>query len=301
MGGVGGKIMFAAFMNQAKAVMATEQFRELAKEVGIVIGKEIISTAGEKLKEYMKQRNENMEDGMNSDQSFNHEKSKYDDINKEYSEEFKNQNINWGNIAKDFFKNTFSNMEDIFGLDDNELYSNFKEYKAFLEGDITDEEEIVLINKLYLVIDDIIGDRGLEKSIGEENYKTLLTIIIKHSMSVSREIYKYGKNRINEFQMKENMKTLYENYVLTILDFVKHNQFVKEHGLTVLMLAFGPKVALIQSVVMTIAINVFDGEKRVEMMNTFNKVKSKVKSWYSNLESQKTSKNKESQYENFES
>ena len=120
-------------------------------------------------------------------------------------------------------------------------------------------------------------------------------------MSVTRVVYNYALNRINEFQMKEKLQSLYEDYVLVVFDFVKNNPIVREHGLTVLNFAFGNKAAAVQSFMMTVAVNVFDGEKREEMANTFNKVKDKVKSWFGNVKSKLTRKDKESKYENYES
>lgn len=281
--------MNAALMNQLKAVIASEQFKEIVKETSMVVGREVMKNAGEKLKAYAQQRTENMEDGMNSDQSFNRELSQFDNLEEVYTE------------GLDLFNNTFSQLEDHFDLADNELYSGFKEYKAYLEGNMTDEEETTLINKLYLLADELLDSRDLDKNIGEDNYKMLLTMMIKHSMSVSHAVYEHGQNKLTELQLKEKMKQLYENYVIAILDFVKNNPLVREHGMTILMLAFGPKSALIQGVVLAVAVTALDKEKREEMIDALNTVKSKVLVRNSDRERQQTSKNKEPDYENFES
>ncbi|CEA00420.1 hypothetical protein BN1048_00953 [Jeotgalicoccus saudimassiliensis] len=281
--------MNAALMNQLKAVIASEQFKEIVKETSMVVGREVMKNAGEKLKAYAQQRTENMEDGMNSDQSFNRELSQFDNLEEVYTE------------GLDLFNNTFSQLEDHFDLADNELYSGFKEYKAYLEGNMTDEEETTLINKLYLLADELLDSRDLDKNIGEDNYKMLLTMMIKHSMSVSHAVYEHGQNKLTELQLKEKMKQLYENYIIAIMDFVKHNPLVREHGLTILMLAFGPKSALIQGVVLAVAVTALDKEKREEMIDALNTVKSKVVVRNSDRERQQTSKNKEPDYENFES
>ena len=293
--------MNAALMNQIKSVIASEQFKEIAKETGMIVGQAVMKSAGEKLKAYTEQRTENLEDGMNSDQSFNRELLKYDDIDKEYTEVLENQRISRESTGQDLFNNTFSQLEDHFDLADNELYSGFKEYKAYLEGSMTEEEETTLINKLYLAADELLDSRGLDKKIGEDNYKMLLTMMIKHSMSISHAVYEHGQSKITELQLKEKMKQLYENYVIAILDFVKNNPLVREHGMTILMLAFGPKSALIQGVVLAVAVTVLDKEKREEMIDALNTVKSKVLVRNSDRERQQTSKNKESDYENFES
>lgn len=281
--------MNAALMNQLKAVIASEQFKEIVKETSMVVGREVMKNAGEKLKAYAQQRTENMEDGMNSDQSFNRELRQFDDLEEVYTE------------GLDLFNNTFSQLEDHFDLADNELYSGFKEYKAYLEGNMTDEEETTLINKLYLLADELLDSRDLDKNIGEDNYKMLLTMMIKHSMSVSHAVYEHGQNKLTELQLKEKMKQLYENYIIAIMDFVKHNPLVREHGLTILMLAFGPKSALIQGVVITVAVTALDKEKREEMVDALNTVKSKFLVRNRESERKETSKNKESDYENFES
>lgn len=281
--------MNAALMNQLKAVIASEQFKEIVKETSMVVGREVMKNAGEKLKAYAQQRTENMEDGMNSDQSFNSELRQFDDLEEVYTE------------GLDLFNNTFSQLEDHFDLADNELYSGFKEYKAYLEGNMTDEEETTLINKLYLLADELLDSRDLDKNIGEDNYKMLLTMMIKHSMSVSHAVYEHGQNKLTELQLKEKMKQLYENYIIAIMDFVKHNPLVREHGLTILMLAFGPKSALIQGVVITVAVTALDKEKREEMVDALNTVKSKFLVRNRESERKETSKNKESDYENFES
>lgn len=281
--------MNAALMNQLKAVIASEQFKEIVKETSMVVGREVMKNAGEKLKAYAQQRTENMEDGMNSDQSFNRELSQFDNLEEVYTE------------GLDLFNNTFSQLEDHFDLADNELYSGFKEYKAYLEGNMTDEEETTLINKLYLLADELLDSRDLDKNIGEDNYKMLLTMMIKHSMSVSHAVYEHGQNKLTELQLKEKMKQLYENYIIAIMDFVKHNPLVREHGLTILMLAFGPKSALIQGVVITVAVTALDKEKREEMVDALNTVKSKFLVRNRESERKETSKNKESDYENFES
>lgn len=281
--------MNAALMNQLKAVIVSEQFKEIVKETSMVVGREVMKNAGEKLKAYAQQRTENMEDGMNSDQSFNRELSQFDNLEEVYTE------------GLDLFNNTFSQLEDHFDLADNELYSGFKEYKAYLEGNMTDEEETTLINKLYLLADELLDSRDLDKNIGEDNYKMLLTMMIKHSMSVSHAVYEHGQNKLTELQLKEKMKQLYENYIIAIMDFVKHNPLVREHGLTILMLAFGPKSALIQGVVLAVAVTALDKEKREEMIDALNTVKSKVLGRNSDAERQQTSKNKEPDYENFES
>lgn len=281
--------MNAALMNQLKAVIASEQFKEIVKETSMVVGREVMKNAGDKLKAYAQQRSENMEDGMNSDQSFNRELRQFDDL-----EEVSTEGL-------DLFNNTFSQLEDHFDLADNALYSSFKEYKAYLEGNMTDEEETTLINKLYLLADELLDSRGLDKNIGEDNYKMLLTMMIKHSMSVSHAVYEHGQNKLTELQLKEKMKQLYENYVIAIMDFVKHNPLVREHGLTILMLAFGPKSALIQGVVITVAVTALDKEKREEMVDALNTVKSKLLVRNRASERKETSKNKESDYENFES
>lgn len=281
--------MNAALMNQLKAVIASEQFKEIVKETSMVVGREVMKNASEKLKAYAQQRTENMEDGMNSDQSFNRELRQFDDLEEVYTE------------GLDLFNNTFSQLEDHFDLADNALYSGFKEYKAYLEGNMTDEEETTLINKLYLLADELLDSRDLDKNIGEDNYKMLLTMMIKHSMSVSHAVYEHGQNKLTELQLKEKMKQLYENYVIAIMDFVKHNPLVREHGLTILMLAFGPKSALIQGVVITVAVTALDKEKREEMVDALNTVKSKLLVRNRASERKETSKNKESDYENFES
>lgn len=281
--------MNAALMNQLKAVIASEQFKEIVKETSMVVGREVMKNAGEKLKAYAQQRTENMEDGMNSDQSFNRELRQFDDLEEVYTE------------GLDLFNNTFSQLEDHFDLADNALYSSFKEYKAYLEGNMTDEEETTLINKLYLLADELLDSRDLDKNIGEDNYKMLLTMMIKHSMSVSHAVYEHGQNKLTELQLKEKMKQLYENYIIAIMDFVKHNPLVREHGLTILMLAFGPKSALIQGVVITVAVTALDKEKREEMVDALNTVKSKLLVRNRASERKETSKNKESDYENFES
>lgn len=281
--------MNAALMNQLKAVIASEQFKEIVKETSMVVGREVMKNAGEKLKAYAQQRTENMEDGMNSDQSFNSELRQFDDLEEVYTE------------GLDLFNNTFSQLEDHFDLADNALYSGFKEYKAYLEGNMTDEEETTLINKLYLLADELLDSRDLDKNIGEDNYKMLLTMMIKHSMSVSHAVYEHGQNKLTELQLKEKMKQLYENYIIAIMDFVKHNPLVREHGLTILMLAFGPKSALIQGVVITVAVTALDKEKREEMVDALNTVKSKFLVRNRESERKETSKNKESDYENFES
>lgn len=281
--------MNAALMNQLKAVIASEQFKEIVKETSMVVGREVMKNAGEKLKAYAQQRTENMEDGMNSDQSFNSELRQFDDL-----EEVSTEGL-------DLFNNTFSQLEDHFDLADNALYSGFKEYKAYLEGNMTDEEETTLINKLYLLADELLDSRDLDKNIGEDNYKMLLTMMIKHSMSVSHAVYEHGQNKLTELQLKEKMKQLYENYIIAIMDFVKHNPLVREHGLTILMLAFGPKSALIQGVVITVAVTALDKEKREEMVDALNTVKSKFLVRNRESERKETSKNKESDYENFES
>ncbi|GEM_PF-6793851 len=293
--------MNAALMNQIKSVIASEQFKEIAKETGMIVGQAVMKSAGEKLKAYTEQRTENLEDGMNSDQSFNRELLKYDDIDEAYTEALENQMISRESTGQDLFNNTFSQLEDHFDLADNELYSGFKEYKAYLEGSMTDEEETTLINKLYLAADELLDSRGLDKNIGEDNYKMLLTMMIKHSMSISHAVYEHGQSKITELQLKEKMKQLYENYVIAILDFVKNNPLVREHGMTILMLAFGPKSALIQGVVLAVAVTALDKEKREEMIDALNTVKSKVLVRSSDRERQQTSKNKESDYENFES
>ena len=267
----------------------------------MIVGKEVMKSAGDKLRSYAQQRTENIEDGMNSDQSFNRELLKYDDIDEEYTETFENQMISRESTGQDLFNHTFSQLEDHFDLADNELYSGFKEYKAYLEGSMTEEEETILINKLYLAADELLDSRGLDKNIGEDNYKMLLTMMIKHSMSISHAVYEHGQSKITELQLKEKMKQLYENYVIAILDFVKNNPLVREHGLTILMLAFGPKSALIQGVVLAVAVTALDKEKREEMIDALNTVKSKVLVRSSDRERQQTSKNKESDYENFES
>lgn len=281
--------MNAALMNQLKAVIASEQFKEIVKETSMVVGREVMKNASEKLKAYAQQRTENMEDGMNSDQSFNRELRQFDDLEEVYTE------------GLDLFNNTFSQLEDHFDLADNALYSGFKEYKAYLEGNMTDEEETTLINKLYLLADELLDSRDLDKNIGEDNYKMLLTMMIKHSMSVSHAVYEHGQNKLTELQLKEKMKQLYENYIIAIMDFVKHNPLVREHGLTILMLAFGPKSALIQGVVITVAVTALDKEKREEMVDALNTVKSKLLVRNRDSERKETSKNKESDYENFES
>lgn len=281
--------MNAALMNQLKAVIASEQFKEIVKETSMVVGREVMKNAGEKLKAYAQQRTENMEDGMNSDQSFNRELRQFDDLEEEYTE------------GLNLFNNTFSQLEDHFDLADNALYSSFKEYKAYLEGNMTDEEETTLINKLYLLADELLDSRDLDKNIGEDNYKMLLTMMIKHSMSVSHAVYEHGQNKLTELQLKEKVKQLYENYVIAIMDFVKHNPLVREHGLTILMLAFGPKSALIQGVVITVAVTALDKEKREEIVDALNTVKSKLLVRNRASERKETSKNKESDYENFES
>lgn len=281
--------MNAALMNQLKAVIASEQFKEIVKETSMVVGREVMKNAGEKLKAYAQQRTENMEDGMNSDQSFNRELSQFDNLEEVYTE------------GLDLFNNTFSQLEDHFDLADNELYSGFKEYKAYLEGNMTDEEETTLINKLYLLADELLDSRDLDKNIGEDNYKMLLTMMIKHSMSVSDAVYEHGQNKLTELQLKEKMKQLYENYIIAIMDFVKHNPLVREHGLTILMLAFGPKSALIQGVVITVAVTALDKEKREEMVDALNTVKSKLLMRNRASKRKETRKNKESDYENFES
>lgn len=281
--------MNAALMNQLKAVIASEQFKEIVKETSMVVGREVMKNAGDKLKAYAQQRSENMEDGMNSDQSFNRELRQFDDL-----EEVSTEGL-------DLFNNTFSQLEDHFDLADNALYSSFKEYKAYLEGNMTDEEETTLINKLYLLADELLDSRDLDKNIGEDNYKMLLTMMIKHSMSVSHAVYEHGQNKLTELQLKEKMKQLYENYIIAIMDFVKHNPLVREHGLTILMLAFGPKSALIQGVVITVAVTALDKEKREEMVDALNTVKSKFLVRNRESERKETSKNKESDYENFES
>ncbi len=293
--------MNAALINQIKAVIASEKFKEIVKETGTIVGKEVMKSAGDKLRAYAQQRTENIEDGMNSDQSFNRELLKYDDIDEEYTETLENQMISRESTGQDLFNNTFSQLEDHFDLADNALYSGFKEYKAYLEGSMTDEEETTLINKLYLAADELLDSRGLDKNIGEDNYKMLLTIIIKHSMSISHVLYEHVQSKISERQLKEKMKQLYENYVIAILDFVKYNPLVREHGLTILMLAFGPKSALIQGVVLAVAVTALDKEKREEMIDALNTVKSKVLVRNSDAERQQTSKNKEPDYENFES
>ena len=293
--------MNAALINQIKAVIASEKFKEIVKETSMIVGKEVMKSAGDKLRSYAQQRTENIEDGMNSDQSFNRELLKYDDIDEEYTETFENQMISRESTGQDLFNHTFSQLEDHFDLADNELYSGFKEYKAYLEGSMTEEEETILINKLYLAADELLDSRGLDKNIGEDNYKMLLTMMIKHSMSISHAVYEHGQSKITELQLKEKMKQLYENYVIAILDFVKNNPLVREHGLTILMLAFGPKSALIQGVVLAVAVTVLDKEKREEMIDALNTVKSKVLVRSSDRERQQTSKNKESDYENFES
>ena len=281
--------MNAALMNQLKAVIASEQFKEIVKETSMVVGREVMKNASEKLKAYAQQRTENMEDGMNSDQSFNSELRQFDDL-----EEVSTEGL-------DLFNNTFSQLEDHFDLADNALYSSFKEYKAYLEGIMTDEEETTLINKLYLLADELLDSRDLDKNIGEDNYKMLLTMMIKHSMSVSHAVYEHGQNKLSELQLKEKMKQLYENYIIAIMDFVKHNPLVREHGLTILMLAFGPKSALIQGVVITVAVTALDKEKREEIVDALNTVKSKLLVRNRDSERKETSKNKESDYENFES
>ena len=281
--------MNAVLMNQLKAVIASEQFKEIVKDTSMVVGREVMKNASEKLKAYAQQRTENMEDGMNSDQSFNRELSQFDNLEEVYTE------------GLDLFNNTFSQLEDHFDLADNELYSGFKEYKAYLEGNMTDEEETTLINKLYLLADELLDSRDLDKNIGEDNYKMLLTMMIKHSMSVSHAVYEHGQNKLTELQLKEKMKQLYENYIIAIMDFVKHNPLVREHGLTILMLAFGPKSALIQGVVITVAVTALDKEKREEMVDALNTVKSKLLVRNRDSERKETSKNKESDYENFES
>ena len=281
--------MNAALMNQLKAVIASEQFKEIVKETSMVVGREVMKNAGEKLKAYAQQRIENMEDGMNSDQSFNRELSQFDNLEEVYTE------------GLDLFNNTFSQLEDHFDLADNALYSGFREYKAYLEGNMTDEEETTLINKLYLLADELLDSRDLDKNIGEDNYKMLLTMMIKHSMSVSHAVYEHGQNKLTELQLKEKMKQLYENYIIAIMDFVKHNPLVREHGLTILMLAFGPKSALIQGVVITVAVTALDKEKREEMVDALNTVKSKLLMRNRASKRKETSKNKESDYENFES
>ncbi|WP_213810417.1 hypothetical protein [Jeotgalicoccus sp. WY2] len=281
--------MNAALMNQLKAVIASEQFKEIVKETSMVVGREVMKNAGDKLKAYAQQRSENMEDGMNSDQSFNRELRQFDDL-----EEVSTEGL-------DLFNNTFSQLEDHFDLADNALYSSFKKYKAYLEGNMTDEEETTLINKLYLLADELLDSRDLDKNIGEDNYKMLLTMMIKHSMSVSHAVYEHGQNKLTELQLKEKMKQLYENYIIAIMDFVKHNPLVREHGLTILMLAFGPKSALIQGVVITVAVTALDKEKREEMVDALNTVKSKLLVRNRASERKETSKNKESDYENFES
>lgn len=293
--------MNAALMNQLKAVIASEQFKEIVKETGMVVGKEVMKNAGTKLKAYTEQRTENMEDGMNTDQSFNSEMRKYDDIDEEYTEVLEKQMVSRENTGKDLFNNTFSQLEDHFDLADNELYSGFKEYKAYLEGSMTEEEETTLINKLYLLADELLDSRGLDKNIGEDNYKMLLTMMIRHGMSISHIVYEHGQNKITELQLKEKMKQLYENYVIAIMDFVKNNPLVREHGLTILMLAFGPKSALIQGIILAVAVTALDKEQREEMADALNTVKSKITERYRSTESKKTNKNKESQYENPES
>lgn len=293
--------MNAALMNQLKAVIASEQFKEIVKETGMIVGQEVMKNAGAKLKAYTEQRTENLEDGMNSDQSFNSEMRKYDDIDEESTEVLENQMVSRESTGQDLFNNTFSQLEDHFELADNELYSGFKEYKAYLEGSMTDEEETTLINKLYLLADELLDSRGLDKNIGEDNYKMLLTMMIKHGMNISHVVYDHGQNKITELQLKEKMKQLYENYVIAIMDFVKNNPLVREHGLTILMLAFGPKSALIQGIVLAVAVTALDKAQREEMVDALNTVKSKVTERYRSTESKKTNINKESQYENPES
>lgn len=282
--------MNAALINQLKTIIASDEFKQIAKETGKIVGLEIMKSAGEKLKAYDKQRTENIEDGMNSEQSFNRELRQYDEIEGNYSD----------STAKEIFNNTFSQLEAKFELADNEIYTGFKEYKSYLEGNITEEEEHELVNKLYVAADEALGERGLRQLIGEDNYKMLLTMMIRHSMIISNEVYQFGQNKITEFQLKENMKMLYENYVLAIFDFVKNNPLVREHGLTILMLAFGPKTALIQGIVFAVAMTALDKEQRTEMMDAFNAVKTKLIE-RPGMEKEQTEKHKESDYENFES
>lgn len=293
--------MNAELLKKVKMIMETETFKKIVKTAITTVSSQIIKNVSQKFTVAANKREENMNDGMNRDQSFNNEKEEYEEVYEEYKESFDNENINWKNISKNLFRNAFMYVEDKLNLEDSELFLNLKEYISYLEEDITEEDEIILINKLYTIVDGLHGDRGLKKLLGEDSYKELLTIVIKHSMNVTRVVYNYGRNRINEFQMKEKLQSLYEDYVLVVFDFVKNNPLVREHGLAVLSFAFGNKAAAIQNVIMTVAVNVFDKEKRVEMANTFNKVKSKVKSWFGNVKNKVMRKEKESQYENYES
>lgn len=294
-------MMNATLMNQLKAVLASEQFKGIVKETSRVVGREVMKNAGDKLKTYAQQRTENMEDGMNSDQSFNRELRKFDELEEEYTETLDTQNIDRQHTGLDLFNHTFSKLEDHFDLADNELYSNFKEYKAYLEGSMTEEEELTLVNKLYLLADELLDSRGLDKTIGEDNYKMLLTMIIKHGMSVSNVVYGHSQEKISERQLKEKMTQLYENYVLALMNFIKENPLIRAHGLTILMLAFGPKSALIQGLVIAVAVTVLDKTQREEMVAALNKIKTKVLGRKKESEGKQTSKNKESDYENFES
>lgn len=293
--------MNVELLKKVKMIMETETFKKIVQTAITAVSSQIIKNVSQKFSATATKREENMSDGMNRDQAFNHEREEYEEVFEDYQDEFNNENINWKDLSKNIFRNAFSFVEDKLNLDNSELFSNFKEYISYLEEDITEEDEKLLINKLFALIDGLQGDKKLEKLIGEDNYKELLTILIKHSMNVTRVVYNYGRNRINEFQMKEKLQSLYEDYILVVFDFVKNNPVVKEHGLAVLNFAFGNKAAAVQSVIMTVAVNVFDEEKRVEMANTFNKVKSKVKSWFGNMKTKVMRKEKESQYENYES
>lgn len=185
-----------------------------------------------------------------------------------------NQDLNINNIINNAFSYSSQRIDNLFNNVDPDL-KDIKDHLIIYFSKDSEEDLIIVSEYLVSKIIDNKEFNSIQELIGEENFKLLLSIVVTHSIRIIKTVYDYASEKINLVEMRDKIKSLYNTYIVQIIDFIKNGR--EKYAPDIINFAFGNKGAAILSIVSKMTIDVLrEKDKHEKFMEGFNHILKKV-------------------------
>lgn len=190
------------------------------------------------------------------------------------------ENIDIEGYISEQFENIANNIKETIGekigIEDIDEFIDL--YKEFLNGN----EEVIeeLIPYIQTIIDEVFKDDELKEKIGDNLFKTLTAMVIHFGLKINKGTYDFAINKINNSEFKTKIRNFYEDYIVSVVNFINENEKVKEYSKDVVEFATGNKATAIISTIGKVTNYVTRKVKdlNINKENIFDKAKNVFKS-----------------------
>ena len=176
------------------------------------------------------------------------------------------------NVANEIYET----IGEKIGIEDIDEFIDL--YKEFLNGN----EEVIeeLIPYIQTIIDEVFKDDELKEKIGDNLFKTLTAMVIHFGLKINKGTYDFAINKINNSEFKTKIRNFYEDYIVSVVNFINENEKVKEYSKDVVEFATGNKATAIISTIGKVTNYVTRKVKdlNINKENIFDKAKNVFKS-----------------------